>query len=137
MQYKIPVQIENEDPIFLWLSLRQLAIVIIWGWIWYNIFKALVDTLWPEISAIPAILILLLAIVIAKFKVAWMTFMQFIFSFIRFKVNLEERKWLKTVDSFQAIDIWYVSETKENKEKINLDNKKSKLEQLEDKINKL
>jgi len=29
MQYKIPVQIENEDPIFLGLSLRQLAIMML------------------------------------------------------------------------------------------------------------
>lgn len=73
MQYKIPVQIENEDPIFIGLSLRQLAIVIIWWGIWYNIFKALADTTWPEIVAIPAIIILIIAIAIAKFKVAWMT----------------------------------------------------------------
>jgi hypothetical protein len=32
MQYKIPVQIENEDPIVLWLSIRQLAIIFIWWW---------------------------------------------------------------------------------------------------------
>ena len=31
MQYKIPVQIENEDPIFLGLSLRQLTIIMIGG----------------------------------------------------------------------------------------------------------
>jgi hypothetical protein len=30
MQYKIPVQIENEDPIMLWLSLRQLMIIMVW-----------------------------------------------------------------------------------------------------------
>lgn len=29
MQYKIPVQVENEDPILLGLSLRQLTIVMI------------------------------------------------------------------------------------------------------------
>lgn len=29
MQYKIPVQVENEDPIFLGLSLRQLMIIMI------------------------------------------------------------------------------------------------------------
>lgn len=28
MQYKIPVQIENEDPIFMGLSLRQLFIIL-------------------------------------------------------------------------------------------------------------
>ena len=28
MQYKIPVQVENEDPIFLNLSVRQLGIIM-------------------------------------------------------------------------------------------------------------
>jgi hypothetical protein len=31
MQYKIPVQIENEDTIFLGLSLRQLGIIMGFG----------------------------------------------------------------------------------------------------------
>ncbi len=137
MQYKIPVQIENEDPIFLGLSLRQLAIVIIWWGIWYNIFKALADTTWPEIAAIPAIIILIIAIAIAKFKVAWMTFTQFVLSFIRLKVNYGERKWIKTIDSFQAVDIWYIYNESNKKQKIKLNNKKSKLEILEEKINKL
>lgn len=30
MQYKIPLQIENEDVIVAGLSLRQLAIMMIW-----------------------------------------------------------------------------------------------------------
>jgi hypothetical protein len=29
MQYKIPVQIENDDPIFLGMSLKQLIILMI------------------------------------------------------------------------------------------------------------
>lgn len=31
MQYKIPVQIENEDSIVMGLSLRQLAIMMVGG----------------------------------------------------------------------------------------------------------
>ena len=58
MQYKIPVQIENDDPIFLWLSLKQLVILIV-GWaIGYSIFKWLAPGVWSEIAAIPAIVIL-------------------------------------------------------------------------------
>jgi len=41
MQYKIPVQIENEDPIFLGLSLRQLIIIMIAFSIAYGIFTGL------------------------------------------------------------------------------------------------
>ncbi len=41
MQYKIPVQIENEDPILLGLSLRQLTIIMISWAIAYQTFKSL------------------------------------------------------------------------------------------------
>jgi hypothetical protein len=39
MQYKIPVQIENEDPIFMGLSLRQLTILMIGFGIAYLLFQ--------------------------------------------------------------------------------------------------
>ena len=54
MQYKIPVQIENEDPIFLWLSLRQLGIIMIGWWISYSIFGSLVNSVGFEIAIIPS-----------------------------------------------------------------------------------
>lgn len=41
MQYKIPIQIENEDPIVLGLSLRQLTIMMMWGGLAYTIFKSI------------------------------------------------------------------------------------------------
>jgi len=62
MQYKIPVQIENEDPILLWLSGRQLAIIMIWGWIWYSIFQSLAPVLWNTVALFPAWIILGIAV---------------------------------------------------------------------------
>lgn len=41
MQYKIPVQIENEDKIFLNLSLRQIMILMIGFSVAYTLFKSL------------------------------------------------------------------------------------------------
>lgn len=138
MQYKIPVQIENEDPIFLWMSLRQLTILMIGWWIWYSIFKSLAPQLWPEIALIPAILITWFAFAIAKFKIAEMTFVQFILSFIRMKVNYETRVWIKWVDSFQPLDIWYVTKIdSKSQEKIDFQSKIDKISQLEEKINKI
>jgi hypothetical protein len=138
MQYKIPVQIENEDPIILWLGLKQLTIIIIWWWIWYNVFKALVNSVWPEIAAIPSIIIIVIAIAIAKFRIAWMTFLNFIYSFIRFKVNLEERKWMKWVDSFQPIDLWFITNIEDKKgETIDMESKIDKLNKLKDNINNI
>lgn len=137
MQYKIPVQIENEDPILLWLSLRQLIIVMIWFWIWYSVFKSLAP-IWTEIAAIPAIIIITIGIVIAIFKYSEMTFVKFILSFIRYKVNIDNRKWIKWVDSYSLMDIWFINNI-ENKvdNKIDLKDKIDKRKEIEDKINKI
>jgi len=138
MQYKIPVQIENEDPIFLGLSLRQLTILMVWSWIGYSIFKSLAPTLWVEIAAIPSVFIAGLSFAIAKFKIAEMSFIRFVLSFVRQKVNVETRKWIKWVDSFSPLDIGYLSSTQEKKEeKIDFKSKIDKINELEDKLNKL
>jgi glucan phosphoethanolaminetransferase (alkaline phosphatase superfamily) len=138
MQYKIPVQIENEDPIVFWLSLRQLAIIIIWWTIAYSIFTSLAPNLWATIALVPTILIILLTLLIALFKFSEMTFVPYLLSFIRFKSNIEERKWIKGVDSFQPIDIWYVTNNETKKEQqIDFSNKIDKINELENKLNKI
>ena len=68
MQYKIPVQIENEDPIVAWLSLRQLIIILVGWWFAYSIFTWLSPSVWTEIAAAPAIFIWIITLVIALFK---------------------------------------------------------------------
>ena len=138
MQYKIPVQIENEDPIVLWLSLRQLAIIMIGWWIWYSLFTSLAPNIWVEIAMIPSLAIALIALIIAIFKYSEMTFIPFVLSFIRFKTNMEERKWIKWIDSFQPIDIWYLTSIQSKKEeKIDFTSKIDKIKELEDKLNKI
>ncbi len=138
MQYKIPVQIENEDPIIFWLSLRQLIIIMIWLWLWYSLFTSLAPSLWAEMAAIPWIAIFLFAIIVAVFKYSWMTFVHFILAFIRLKVNFGERKWIKWVDSFQPIDIWFLTnEESKQEEQIDFGNKIDKIKELDEKLNKI
>lgn len=138
MQYKIPVQIENEDPILLWLSLRQLIIVMVWFWFWYSIFKSLAPSLWTEMAAIPSIIVATIAVLIAIFKYSEMTFIPFILSFIRYKINLDTRKWIKSTDSFSSLDIWFVTNIEERKiEKIDFWEKINKIKEMEDKLNKI
>jgi len=138
MQYKIPVQIENEDPIVLWLSLRQLAIIMVWWSIAYSVFNSLAPNLWVEIALIPSILIAWVSLLIALFKFSEMTFIPYILSFIRFKSNIEERKWVKWVDSFQPIDIGFIANTNSKKEEtIDYSSKIDKINELENKLNKI
>ncbi len=138
MQYKIPVQIENEDPIVLWLSLRQLAIIIIWWSIAYTIFTSLAPNLWKEIALIPSIIIAWLSLLIALFKFSEMTFVPYLLSFIRYKSNIEERVWIKWVDSFQPIDVWFLANKTEEKEhNIDFSSKIDKINELKNKVNKI
>ena len=138
MQYKIPVQIENEDPIFLWLGLRQLMIIMVGWWIAFVLFDNLRLTIPKEIAAIPAVIIFLITVLIAVFKHSEMTFIPFFLNFLRWIINPNERKWDKWVDSFQPIEIGFIVNYDWKKEtKIDFESKKEKLQNLEDNINKL
>lgn len=138
MQYKIPVQIENEDPIVLWLSIRQLWIIIIWWGISYSLFNTIAPNIWVEVALIPSVLIFWFFIIVAIFKYYEMTFIPFILAYVRFKSNIEERKWIKWVDSFQPIDVGYLA-NQENKieDKIDYTEKIDKIKELENKIHKI
>lgn len=109
MQYKIPVQIENEDTIFMGLSLRQIIILMIGGGFAYMIFKSLEGGIGPEIAAIPAILIVVIALFIALFRNAEMTFLPFILNLVRLNLNTNVRIWSKGTDSFSNLAVGYVS----------------------------
>ncbi|MDD3145518.1 MAG: PrgI family protein [Candidatus Gracilibacteria bacterium] len=137
MQYKIPVQIENEDPILLGLSLRQLSIIMIGFGIGYSAFKSLIS-IGTEVAAIPAIIIATTSVIIAVFKYSEMTFTHFVLSFIRYKVNLDTRKWVKSVDSYSLMDIGFVTNI-ENKvdNKVDFNDKINKIKDIEDKLNKI
>ncbi len=138
MQYKIPVQIENEDPIFLSLSLKQLIILIIGGAIAYMIYNAISPWLWAEIAAIPAILIFLIFLMVVLFKHSEMTFIPFILNLIRLNLNSDSKIWNKWVDSFEPMEIWYVNiELEKKKNEIDTKRKVEQIEKLKDKLNKI
>lgn len=138
MQYKIPVQIENDDPIVLWLSLKQLVILMVWWAISYWIFNSLVLSTSQEVALIPAVIIFLITLFIALFKQYEMTFLPFILAFLRFNINFKERYWTKAVDSFSPLEIWIIiNNAKKEDITINFDSKIEKIKSLEDNLNKL
>lgn len=105
MQYKIPVQIENEDPILLGLSLKQLTVIMIGFGIAYTIFTSLAPKTGAEIALIPSGIIGILTVLIAIFKQYEMTFIPFVLALMRMSINPKERSWLAGTDSFQPIDV--------------------------------
>jgi len=137
MQYKIPVQIENEDKIFLNLSIRQLTIMMIGGGIGYSIFKSLEPNVVAEVALFPAVLIVGIGIVIALFRHTEMTFLPFMLNLIRLNLNVGNRIWSKWVDSYPNIEIGYL---KSIDEKEFIGEKRSShevYESVEDKLNKI
>lgn len=137
MQYKIPVQIENEDPIIFWLSLRQVIIVVVWVWLAYATFDSLEKNFSTEVALIPAIVIAAFFLLIAVFKYSEMTFVHFILAFIRYKVNISERKWTKWIDSFSPLEVWYIVwDTKINK-KVDFWDKLDKIKTIDEQLDKI
>ena len=95
MQYKIPVQIENEDKIFLNLSIRQLVIIMVGVGFVYTVFKSLEPNVGAEIALFPTIIIVGLGIVVALFRHTEMTFVPFMLNLIRLNLNVWSRAWSK------------------------------------------
>lgn len=109
MQYKIPVQIENEDTIFLGLSLRQI-VIIMWGsGFGYMLFKSLEAGLGPQIAAVPLILCIIISLFVALFRNSEMTFLPFILNVLRLNLNTNVRVWSKGTDSFSNLEIGWVT----------------------------
>lgn len=108
MQYKIPIQIENEDTIVAWLSLRQLVIMMIWWGVGYGIFRALEPNVGPQVALVPAVIVGVIGVIIALVKVAEMTFLPATLNFLRLGLNSKERQWSIGTDSYSDMEIGYV-----------------------------
>lgn len=135
MQYKIPVQIENEDPIFLGLSLRQLAIIMVGGGIAYGIFQTLAPQTGWEIALLPSWVVAAISIAIAIFKYNEMTFIPFVLSVIRINIFPRDRTWQSGTDSFWSLDVWFLTnEVEVKQETVNLQEKIDSLDELQDKL---
>ncbi len=135
MQYKIPVQIENADPILLWLSLKQLGIIMVWWWIAYAYFRWMEPKVWTEMAAIPAGILVVITITIAVFKSYEMTFFPFVLALLRININSKDRYWQKGIDSFQPMEIWFLTDREiKVDEKLDFKSKIDKINELNDKL---
>ncbi len=137
MQYKIPVQIENEDKIIAMFSLRQLIIIMIWWWIAYTVFKSLERNFWGEIALVPWLIILWIAIVIALWNYSEMTFLPYFLNLLRLNINSKERIWSKWIDSYSNIEIWYIAIKENIESNIETVQNHKIFEKVENKLQKL
>ncbi len=113
MQYKIPIQIENEDTIIFDLSLRQMGIIIVGVILAFGLFNKFEGRIPTTPLFIICIVIIAIFFVVAKFRTHEMTFLPFILNLARFRINgngnnNEGRIWTRGVDSYSPIEIGYV-----------------------------
>ena len=140
MQYKIPIQIENEDPIVLGLSIRQLTVMMMWWGIAYTVFRSVEPNLGADVALILSVPFALIGIIIALIKVAEMTFLPFVLNFFRMRLNAKERRWSMWCDGYSDMEVGYVSMTTEKataEANKTLDEKLSEDDQIQNKIGKL
>lgn len=116
MQYKIPIQIENEDVIVAWLSLRQLMIMMIWWGIGYWIFKYTEARLGATIGIWFWAPFALIGIIVALMKISEMTFLHVALNFFRLSLNAKSRIWSQWTDSYNEMEIWYITPNNPQKE---------------------
>lgn len=140
MQYKIPIQIENEDTIFLGLSLRQLAIIMVFWGVAYSLFQFLQPRI-GTFALILAVPIATIGIVIALVRIAEMTFMPLVLNAIRLSLNGKSRPWSQWTDSYSELEIGYVMEntttTQTGTTKESLDTIINKNDDFSEKLKKL
>lgn len=115
MQYKIPIQIENEDTIIFDLSLRQLGIIIVGFILAFGIFNKFQGSIPNTPLFLVCIIIVGVFFILAKFKTHEMTFLPFILNLARFRINGngangEGRVWTRGVDSYSPLQMGYVSQ---------------------------
>ena len=113
MQYKIPIQIENEDTIIFDLSLRQMGIIIVGVILSFGLFNKFQGTIPNTPLFIICVIIIGICFVVAKFRTHEMTFLPFILNLARYKINGngsngQGRVWIRGVDSYSPLEIGYV-----------------------------
>lgn len=108
MQYKIPLQIENEDTIFLGLSLRQLVIIMAWGGVAYGVFKYVEPRAGGTVGLVFAGILIAMGIGIALVRVAEMTFYPMILNMTRLHLNAKMRPWSQGTDSYSELEIGHI-----------------------------
>ncbi len=113
MQYKIPIQVENEDTIILGLSLRQMGIIIVGLILAFGFFNKFQTTLPKTPLIIVCILIVGIFFIVAKFRTHEMTFLPFVLNMARYKINGNGaqgngRIWTQGVDSYSPLEMGYV-----------------------------
>lgn len=104
MQFKIPQNIDIEEKIMPFLSLKQLFILLGGGAIDYFIYIVSVSRYDPSIYMIPVVLVLVLTLLIAFFKIENITFIKLVLLTLESIINPRTRFWLHYPEVITPLD---------------------------------
>ena len=105
MQFKIPQNVEVEDKIIAFISFKQLFIIMGGGGIAYIVYIIAVDKFPITAWAIPVVVILLLTVLTAFFKIDNITFAKAILLFLEMIINPKKRLWETSSNFISQLDI--------------------------------
>ena len=140
MQYKIPQNVQIEDKIVSFLTIRQLIICSIGGGIAYVFYITLAPIYYAEVWGPPVFLTSLLTLAIAFLKINDIRFTKWVLLLSEFLINPRRRVWDKTANSDLLFGFIHQQKStpqknKQNKEKI--EKKQKDLSSLEENLHKL
>jgi hypothetical protein len=95
LQYKIPQNVQMEDKITSFLTIRQLIICAIGGGIAYILYISLAPTYYAEVWLPPVAFIILLTVAIAFVKINDISFSQWFLLLLEFMIRPRIRVWDK------------------------------------------
>ena len=104
MQFKIPQNINIEEQILPFLTLKQLFILLGGGAIDYIIYVLSATRYDPSIYIIPVIFVFIITLLIAFFKIENITFLKLVLLTFETMVNPRTRYWYHGQESLPALD---------------------------------
>lgn len=108
MQFKIPQNIDIEEKILPFLTLKQLFILLGGGAVAYLIYIASVGRYDPSIYLIPVILIVVVTVLIAFFKMENITFIKLVLLMLESLINPRTRVWFHYAEPLSPLDEYEV-----------------------------
>lgn len=108
MQFKIPQNIDIEEKILPFLTLKQLFILLGGGAIAYLIYIASVGRYDPSIYLIPVVLVSVVTVLIAFFKMENITFIKLVLLMMESVINPRTRVWFHYAEPLSLLDEYEV-----------------------------
>lgn len=95
MQYKVPQDVQREDTIIGPITLKQLGILGIGGFIVYAIYMSLAKAYFIEIWLPPVAIVAALTLAFAFLKIYDLPFHKFLMCFLEFNLLAKKRIWIQ------------------------------------------